>query len=219
MAVFKGVAWGGQVPFIIADEGQQQDGTDGNWVRAGVDLFNDKVKRRIWVPAPPGGGGGPCVRFVWKAKNHNSPIGQQAAQPQEVHYYKSPTSANPYQTLHHEMGHALGMGHENFNTGWPHWPVLDAAVNQGLQPAKSLGFAYAQQRLQDRANYRDHGAFDPLSIMLYSNESFLTGLDDNVLQQFGITRPLPAFQQNAELSVQDIAAIRTALNPQAPIIP
>ena len=170
-----GAIWTGQVPFE----------TDNSWVLDGIAAFNKAVNKNLWIPRTNEAN---YVTFK-KAEHHRSDIGKKGGK-QSVDYSESLT------TLHHEMCHALSLGHENFHTKWPlRGAVLD------LTTIHKQAFEASMNK------YTDYGDFDAKSIMLYPNERFGLKADDSRF----VYRTL-----NKELSDADIKLIRLMCNPSAP---
>ena len=69
--------------------------------------------------------------------------------------------------LVHELGHCLGLGHENFHPDWPGAEEILSKLDTDIHKA---------QYLMNQKKYESWGDFDASSAMLYSDEAFLDSI-------------------------------------------
>jgi hypothetical protein len=124
-------------------------------------------------------GGGQCT------------VGYQNQHPQKLKY----ESAND--NLCHELGHCLGLGHENFHEKNPSNP-------KGV---------HAEHAAAVEAKYESFGSFDPKSAMLYSEQAFAVPAAAPKLARSASSPQLEASKAgsrcvNKKFSANDIKAIK-----------
>jgi hypothetical protein len=166
----------GFVPYECLDD-------DDGFTEGKIEEFNSLVGWPIFQPrvlqVPH------YLIFQWENEDGHSgcKIGCEK-KAQKIHYKKRRES------IHHEMAHALGLGHENFNTRWPRWPEVRANAAAGNWKCQN-----AVQTLES-GKYKNYLDYDPLSIMRYGPLSF------------GVTADNPPFVKNLVLSQGDLATIK-----------
>ena len=165
--------WGTTVPYVAAD----------GWAADHIGRFNKAVRKNIFVPRTnetnyveftTGGGHAACV------------IGRKGGK-QTLAYNQTPES------ILHEMGHCLGLGHENFHSRWPARAILTATTNRSI---------HADAFRLNMKKYTDLGSFDRESIMLYGPAAFK--ITDEEYMQVAKFR----YAKNTQLSPLDVLAIR-----------
>lgn len=158
--------WTAPISYVIG----HLDTVSAAWVVSGVDAFNAAVGEPVFRPAAPGQPG--QVQFV-EASRGESPGGdQQVAGGQEIRFHSRGDEA-PYRTLWHEMGHCVGLSHEQFHPGYPLRPLL-LTLQEKVGPGNvNLAGALNDKGLQVL------GAYDKKSIMMYPLASIL---DDGMVE-------------------------------------
>ncbi|WP_370941830.1 M12 family metallopeptidase [Amycolatopsis sp. cg5] len=130
------------------------------WLDQKVKEFNDFIGKEVFQPRS---GEADYAVFDLVTGNCNSAIGKQGGR--QVIQYKEDTGG---MTVHHEMGHCVGMGHENFHPDYPY----KTRFTKGSIPE--------EQWKRNHVNYEGHGDFDNESIMRYTAASLeitLTGVE------------------------------------------
>lgn len=216
--------WVTTVPYVTSVLTPHKSIITEGWIEEGVKQFNDTVGELIWRPRTPSDSA--YVVLQSESQSAHSPIGKQNDAGSQVVYCKKSERQKDsvtklpvkdfyeYRGMHHEMCHALGLGHENFNTGWQWWKIFGEVLKVS---ANETFYQTAEKRFAEKGTYRDLGNFDPLSTMRYGDTSFLDGLDKAALEKAAkrenLDYPPKAFVSNERLSKLDVQAIKAVVRP------
>ncbi|WP_081080975.1 M12 family metallopeptidase [Burkholderia territorii] len=142
--------WAGQIPYESKDEFAHltiQKINSG----VGFDLFVPRVDQSDYLK---------FVNTVAEGStSHNKcQIGRQPGGGVQFLYYTP-------ESLVHELGHAIGLGHENFHPGWQHRPTL-------LNRPKSNIHREAYERSYKKYTADTTRPYDTYSVMEYSPKAF-----------------------------------------------
>ena len=176
--------WNQQVPVVCTDT------KIASWIVE----FNDTVGLHVFVVLTQQGNLPDYVLYDANVQSSKSYIGRKGgSQPLSVnewekveenlilsHRYKS--LGHLKGTLFHELGHTVGLGHENYHTNWPGWATQEGRRDEG--------YDLVMTRTWRNSRYQNQGAYDPDSVMLYSMYR-------------------PQDRNNSALSAGDIATIKS----------
>lgn len=147
----EGKSWNTQIPYVIEDPNHKQA------VETWIKHFNMRVARTIFVPREDSDEGTDYVAFVYDERGE-SPIGKQGGKQAVKFHWKS----EPLQyTILHEMGHCVGLGHEQYNPGWPFKEMLNGTVHGDVYKSNLKKYCIFAER-----------PCDGDSIMLYTLSAF-----------------------------------------------
>jgi hypothetical protein len=123
------------------------------------------VQRDIFVPVAPG----ETEQIIFQYSSQGeSAIGSSGNPSQPVRFHENDQIGAEYKTLHHEMGHCLGLGHEQFHSQFP----LRAAFLTVLADSGDVREENTLANLRSQ-DWEDLGAYDAASIMMYSLDSMV----------------------------------------------
>ncbi len=133
---------------------------DQNWLATGITRFNSAVGRAVLVPAASVQAA--QVTFQYSSAGESA-IGCTGQTPQPISFHDNgKLGLADYKTLHHEICHCLGLGHEQFHTGF----TLRGQLIQVLTGSNEFSDQHTLGQLQGQ-EWEDQGAYDETSIMMY----------------------------------------------------
>jgi Astacin (Peptidase family M12A) len=131
-----------------------------DWLAAGITRFNNAVGRVVFVPAASAQAA--QVEFQYSSAGESA-IGRTGQTPQVISFHDNgKLGLADYKTLHHEICHCLGLGHEQFHTGF----TLRGQLIQALTGSNEFSDQHTLDQLQGQ-DWEDLGAYDATSIMMY----------------------------------------------------
>ncbi|MBW8482499.1 M12 family metallopeptidase [Actinomadura parmotrematis] len=149
--------WGkGPITYAVAGSGKPGD----KWLADGIGKFNTRVGTTVFTPVASGGTA--QVTFQYSTAGESA-IGCTGTVPQVISYHENDAfGVAAYKTLHHEMCHCLGLGHEQFHSAFPLRADLISVLTGSTE--------FREQHTLDALNsgdWADLGGYDAASIMMY----------------------------------------------------
>ena len=133
---------------------------DQSWLSSGITRFNTAVGRTVFEPVAPGQTA--QVEFQFSSAGESA-IGCTGQSRQPISFHDNGKfGLADYKTLHHEMCHCLGLGHEQFHTGF----TLRNELVQVLTGSNEFSDSHTLAQLQGQ-DWEDLGPYDATSIMMY----------------------------------------------------
>lgn len=174
-----GKSWNGPIPYVFA-----VDVANREWAETWIEHFNRRGAKEIFIPREKASAGlaADYVVFVetgvklGESTHGESPIGRQGGE-QKVMFHKSNSPAPAQYTILHEMGHCVGLGHEQYNPKWIFRYSLSEIHSSNYEKQISLYRVF------------QNGECDYASIMMYSLAAF--GITEERLRKKITPAPTP----------------------------